>query len=68
MAETSVDDLKAGLRQIIERPPAGWGDFSLERSRQFKDAVAKANKLLAQTKPSPATLRAVTAEVRGFYS
>lgn len=67
MAETSVDDLKAGLRQIIERPPKGWGDFSLDRSRKFKDLAAKAHRLLAQSKPSPATLRSVTAEVRSFY-
>ncbi len=67
MAETSVDDLKAGLRQLIERPPKGWGDFNLDKSRNFKDTMAKANRLLAQKKPSPATLRSVTAEVRAFY-
>ena len=67
MAETSIDDLKIGLRQILERPPKGWGDFSLDRSRQFKDLTAKAQRLLAQSKPSAATLRTVTAEVRSFY-
>lgn len=67
MAETSVADLKAGLAQILERPPAGWGDFGLEKSRKFKDACAKARRLLAQSKPAPAALRAATAEIRQFY-
>lgn len=67
MAETSIDDLKAGLRQIIEHPPKNWGHFSLERSRQFKDATEKAQRLLKQAKPSAATLRNVTAEVKAFY-
>ena len=67
MAETSIDDLKAGLRQIIEHPPRDWGHFSLERSRKFKDITEKAQRLLRQAKPSPATLRSVTAEVKAFY-
>ena len=67
MAETSIEDLKAGLRQLIERPPAGWGDFGLEKSRKFKDTCAKAQRALAQAKPAPATLRALTSELRGFY-
>lgn len=67
MAETSIDDLKAGLRQLIDHPPRGWGDFSLSRSREFKDLTAKAQRLLAQSKPAPATLRQVTAQIKQFY-
>lgn len=67
MAETSTDDLKAGLAQLIERPPKGWGDFGLEKSRKFKDTCVKAQRALVQAKPAPATLRALTAELRSFY-
>ena len=67
MAETSIEDLKTGLRQIIERPPKNWGHFSLARSRQFKDATERAQRLLKQAKPAAASLRNVTAEVKSFY-
>lgn len=68
MAETSTEDLKAGLAQLLERPPAGWGDFGLEKSRKFKATAEKAQRALRQAKPAPATLRTLTAELRAFYN
>lgn len=67
MAETSVEDLKAGLAQLLARPPANWGDFGLERARKFKEVAEKAQRALRQAKPAPATLRTLTAELRSFY-
>jgi hypothetical protein len=67
MAETTVDDLRAELRQLMRRTPAGLGDLGRERAMRFKDLAQEAQRLLKQPRPSAAALRSVIGELRGFY-
>jgi hypothetical protein len=67
MAETTVDDLRAELRQLMQRTPPGLGDLGLEKVIRFKDLAAQAQKLLKQARPSAAALRSIINELRGYY-
>ena len=67
MAETTVDDLRAELRQALDRVDTRrLGGASLASAVAIKDVMVRANAALARQRPSPATLRALIGEVRVF--
>jgi hypothetical protein len=67
MSETTVDDLRAELRQLMQRTPAGLGDLGRDRVIRFKDMAAEAQRLLKQPRPSAAGLRSIINELRAYY-
>jgi hypothetical protein len=67
MAETTVDDLRAELRQLMQRTPPGLGDLGRERAMRFKDLAQEAQRLLKQPRPSAAALRSIINELRAYY-
>jgi hypothetical protein len=67
MAETTTDDLRAELRQLMQRTPPGLGDLGRERAMRFKDLAQEAQRLLKQPRPSAAALRSIINELRGYY-
>jgi hypothetical protein len=68
MAETTVEDLRAELRQALDKVNTRrLGDASIASAVAVKDVVTRANAALARARPSPASLRALIGEVRLFH-